>query len=245
MEKNSSHKKDNTGLIIGVIFGSLMIAVALIIIIGGIVQNNLPDERYDPVYHRYCLPDGSGCATVEKPMIYLYPEEDTDVIVKLGEPEKITTSYPKYNNGWRVFAQKDGTLVDENTGRILYGLYWEGANFPAVQSEEGFVVKGSESAAFLEEKLAILGLNERESEEFIVYWLSKLEANNYNYIHFETNELLDEYMPINVSPKPDSVIRIAMSFKGLDEPIKVVEQELMTPVREGFTLVEWGGSEIK
>ncbi len=144
-----------------------------------------------------------------------------------------------------MFAQKDGTLVDENTGRILYGLYWEGANFPAVQSEEGFVVKGSESAAFLEEKLAILGLNERESEEFIVYWLPKLEANNYNYIHFETNELLDEYMPINVSPKPDSVIRIAMSFKGLDEPIKVVEQELMTPVREGFTLVEWGGSEIK
>jgi hypothetical protein len=97
----------------------------------------------------------------------------------------------------------------------------------------------------LEEKLAELGLTEREADEFIVYWLPKLEANKYNYIRFDANEVLDKYMKLNVSPKPDTVIRIAMNYKALDAPIDVVEQKIETPARNGFTVVEWGGSEIK
>ena len=54
--------------------------------------------------------------------------------------------------------------------------------------KEGFIVKGEDTAKFLEEKLEILGLNEREAEEFIIYWLPKLEANKYNYIRFASVE---------------------------------------------------------
>ena len=67
---------------------------------------------------------------VKKPIIYLYPEETTELSVKLGKSENITCSYPKYNNGWNVIANTDGTLIDKNTGRKLYSLYWEG-----IQSE--------------------------------------------------------------------------------------------------------------
>jgi hypothetical protein len=35
-----------------------------------------------------------------------------------------------------------------------------------------------------------------------------------------------------------------MTYKALDEPIDIEEQQLETPVREGFTVVEWGGTEI-
>ena len=34
-------------------------------------------------------------------------------------------------------------------------------------------------------------------------------------------------------------------FKGLDEPIEVEEQRLDPAARAGFTVVEWGGTEIK
>jgi hypothetical protein len=51
-------------------------------------------------------------------------------------------------------------------------------------------------------------------------------------------------MPLDISPKPDSVIRITMDFKSLDNYIKVKEQELKTPERIGFTVVEWGGREL-
>ena len=48
----------------------------------------------------------------------------------------------------------------------------------------GFVVKGEDTAAFLQEKLAYLGLTPREYNECIVYWLPRLEGNPYNLISF-------------------------------------------------------------
>ncbi len=109
---------------------------------------------------------------------------------------------------------------------------------------EGFVVKGQDTISFLEEKLEILGLNEREANEFIIYWLPQMENNKYNYIRFESIEKINEYMPLEIEPKPDSLIRVLMLFKPLEKEIQVNEQELITPQRTGYTVVEWGGSKI-
>lgn len=180
-----------------------------------------------------------------KPIIYLYPTEETKVSVEVGKPENLTHTYPKYEDSWEVLAKSNGELVDLKTGRNLYALYWEGINEVKPNMNEGFVVKGEDTIEFLEEKLSILGLNEREAEEFIVYWLPKLEGNKYNFIRFQEIEEINENMPLEIKPTPDTIVRVMMEFKGLDEPIKVQEQKLETPVREGFTVVEWGGTEIK
>ncbi len=178
-----------------------------------------------------------------KPIIYLYPEEETEVSVSLGFPEKLTTVYPAYNNGWKVLARPDGSLTDLATGRGLYALYWEGTAKDLPEFKEGFVVAGADSARFLEEKLAQLGLSEREAEEFIIYWLPKLEKSPYNLIRFETIEEIEAQMPLDIYPTPDTVIRVMMDFKALGEKIAIPEQVLPeTPKREGFTAVEWGGS---
>ena len=180
----------------------------------------------------------------EKPIIYLYPTEETKVSVKVGNPERFTHTYPKYEDSWEVLAKPNGDLVDLKTGRNLYALYWEGINTVKPNMDEGFVVKGEDTISFLEEKLAILGLNEREAEEFIVYWLPRLERNKYNFIRFQTAEEINENMPLEITPKPDTVIRIVMEFKGLAKPIEVKEQKIEAPTREGFVVVEWGGTEI-
>ena len=179
-----------------------------------------------------------------KPMIYLYPEEETEVIVKLLNSKYLTTTYPKYNSSWKVLAKPNGDLYDEN-GKYYYGLYWEGNNHKAKVQKDGFVVRGEDTAKFLEEKLELLGLNEREANEFIIYWLPKLENNKYNYIRFESIEEINNYMPLEVSPEPDTIIRVLMDYKDLDEKIEVVEQELVPIKRNGFTVVEWGGSIIE
>ena len=201
---------------------------------GGVVYDD-PTDPEDP--------DDPNLWVAKKPLIYLYPTEDTQVSVKLGNPGKLTSTYPAYNGGWNVLAKKDGTLVKD--GRSYYGLYWEGANYTAKQSDEGFVVAGKDSAKFLEEKLAQLGLTEREANEMIIYWLPQLEKNAYNYIRFDLNDVMDGYMPLSVSPKPDTMIRVMMAFKPLERPVAVREQKLSTPERKGFVVVEWGGSEIK
>ena len=52
-------------------------------------------------------------------------------------------------------------------------------------------------------------------------------------------------MPLGIEPKPDTVIRVLMDWKALDEKIEVKEQKLEKTERKGYTVVEWGGSELK
>lgn len=79
-------------------------------------------------------------------------------------------------------------------------------------------------------------------EEFIIYWLPKLESNNYNYIRFATLNEINTNMPLEINPNPNTIIRVLMIFKGLEKPINVEEQKLNTHERKGFVAVEWGGT---
>ena len=184
-------------------------------------------------------------AVAAKPIIYLYPETEQVVSVSLGYPEKLTCTYPKYNDSWKVLAKPNGDLLDLKTNRSLYALYWEGKNTNNTKITEGFCVKGEDVAYFLEEKLAVLGLSDREAEEFIIYWLPKLERNKYNLIRFKTIEEINENMSLTIEPKPDTVIRVFMEFKASNKFVSLPAQELVTPERKGFVAVEWGGTEIK
>ena len=208
----------------------IIITIISIIVIGGILL----------LGYAYYL----GSQAILKPIIYLYPTEETEISVTLKYPEKITCSYPKYIDNWNVIAYPDGTLKDTKTNRELYSLYWEGKGIIKADKNEGFVVKGEDTAEFLEEKLEILGLNAKESEEFIIYWLPKMQDNKYNYIRFATMDEINEYMPLEFSVSPDSLIRVYMQYKPLNRFKNVTPQNLTTPVREGFTIVEWGGTEI-
>ena len=182
---------------------------------------------------------------VEKPIIYFYPTEEIEVNVTLGNPNNLSHTYPKYNSEkWRnVIANPNGDLEDMDTWRKLYALYREWKTYAEDSFEEWFVVKWEDTIPFLEEKLTILWLNEREAEEFIVYWLPQMENNEYNLIRFETKGEQDENMPLNITPTPDTVIRVMMDWKAIDELIDIPEQQLITPERTWFTVVEWWGSQ--
>lgn len=208
--------------------------------------------QYRECYSTSEISNLKNCGTTQteiiayKPIIYLYPEKDTEVSVKLLKDENLTCSYPKYKGEWKVLAQPNGKLKNIATNRQLYSLYYESTNNIEFKIEkEGFIVKGEDTITFLEEKLAILGLTERESEEFIIYWLPRLETNEYNYIRFATSNEINENMPLEINPNPDTIIRILMTFKGLESAIDVQEQQLETPNRTGFVAVEWGGTEIE
>ena len=58
-------------------------------------------------------------------------------------------------------------------------------------------------------------------------------------------EEINPNMPLEFSVQPDTLIRVLMTFKGLNKPIYVEEQQLEIPKRIGFVAVEWGGTEIK
>lgn len=187
-----------------------------------------------------CRPEPS--AVVAKPVIYLYPEEETDVTVTLDFDGALTSTYPAYEEGWTVLARPDGTLRDPDTGRSYYCLFWEGISRREYDFSSGFVVPGEETAAFLEDALDRLGLTEREAQEFIIYWLPRMEENAWNLISFQ-GAAYTEGAVLTVDPAPDTVLRVFMAWKGLDQPVELPPQQLSAPERAGFTLVEWGGAE--
>ena len=177
-----------------------------------------------------------------KPVIYLYPEEEVQVSVTLNYKGELTSTYPAYEGGWTVTARPDGTLTDEE-GREYYCLFWEGETDVKYDFSKGFVVKGEETEAFLEDALATLGLTDKEANEFIIYWLPRMEGNPYNLISFQ-NELYTDSARLAIDPVPDSVLRVFMAWKGLTKPVDVEEQILEPFERTGFTVVEWGGCEV-
>ena len=106
---------------------------------------------------------------------------------------------------------------------------------------EGFVVPGAETEAFLREKLAYLGLTPREYNDFITYWVPRMQDNPWNLVTF-VGEQYEQLAPLEISPAPDSILLVHMVYQPLEAPVEVREQQLTPFARECFTVVEWGGS---
>ena len=183
-----------------------------------------------------------------KPVIYLYPEQETKVNVQLTFNGTLTSTYPTLPpEGWTVTAQPDGTLTDEE-GRSYRYLFWEGVADVDWKQDSGFLVKAEDAREFLEESLTRLGLNELEQNDFITYWLPKLEKNGESFVTFAAEQYTDNAI-LTVTPQPDSVLRVQMLISKVDDSNraafqKLPEQELPRFEREGFVLVEWGGTDL-
>lgn len=182
-----------------------------------------------------------GPVVAEKPVIYLYPEAETDVKIELDYNGALLCTYPEYDGGWSVIASPDGTLRDAVTGKEYSYLFWEGVVDIEWDMTRGYVIKGSETADFLEETLTKMGLSPRERNDFITYWLPRMANNPYNLITFQ-NELYIESAVLSITPIPDSVLRVFMVYQPLEKPIEVEEPEIQPFEREGFAVVEWGGA---
>ena len=180
---------------------------------------------------------------VDKPIIYLYPEEPTLCSVKVTLNGELTCTYPAHGeHGWQDFtAYPDGTLIFPD-GKEYYALYWEGIQHTEWDFSSGFCVRGEDTATFLEWALAAQGLTARESNEFIMYWLPLMQDNAYNVISFQTTAYTDGAL-LDIDPAPDSLLRVFMAWYATDEAVDVEPQTFHGFDREGFTVVEWGGSQ--
>lgn len=180
--------------------------------------------------------------TFAKPVIYLYPEEKTEVSVRIEWEGALDCTYPLYQDGWHVLASPDGTLENLSDGRTYSYLFWDGHMDADFDMSRGFVIKGEDTASFLQNILYRMGLTESEANDFIVYWLPHMQKNPYNLITFQ-NEAYTELVHLEITPQPESVLRVFMVFQALNAPIEIESPEIVYFERNGFTAVEWGGGE--
>lgn len=182
----------------------------------------------------------------------MYPSVETEISLSIKADEFIAV-YPQFNAGkstWKVTARPDGSLLDEK-GKVYPYLFWEAPCTHLVDSikaktnerDEGTVVARDDVASFLNSSLEKIGLNDFERCDFITYWLPKLISTPFVLVRFHFEEY-EKAFPMEVSPTPDTLIRVMMSYKKLDEapPIDSIRQQKIPHFdRKGFTIVEWGG----
>lgn len=183
----------------------------------------------------------SSCGGVAKPVLYLYPKKKTKIKISFEHPEYLETTYPKFNGTWEVTANSNGDLRDKND-KYYYGLYWDEKKVHNVDFSTGYYVEDKKAIDFLEGKLEYLGFNEREANEFIMYWLPILEKNKRSLVYFELTEERESYNKIKISPRPDSLLRLVIHIKKVEKEIEIPKQNLTRFKRKGFVVVEWGGT---
>ena len=192
-----------------------------------------------------------------KPVLYVYPEREQSLTVSLDVEGELGTVYPAPDTqettdlgtqaSWSVTASPDGTLTDEG-GRTYPSLFWDG-EMTLEAPEQGFIVAREDAVPFLEEKLALLGLTDKEAADFITFWAPQIRANEYTFVSFDASSytaharysFTDE---AGNQVVPDTFIRVFMTIRAADANEEVTPQVFgPTPTRSGFTAVEWGGTE--
>lgn len=193
-----------------------------------------------------------------KPAVYLYPEKETVVNIKVSITNGfLTYTDPLYlkDTGWNVLAKPSGELtylshmLADSKGEVNYPtnqfpyLYYEGKiqDASAIKPDTGFIKSMDELSSFFDEILPKLGLNPKETGEFKDYWLKALSNSPYYFIGIVPQETLNTNEPLTITPKEDTMIRVRLFFQGLDAPTPIQEPIIHTPTRTGFTVVDWGG----
>ncbi|MFT5778217.1 MAG: hypothetical protein ACI837_001173 [Crocinitomicaceae bacterium] len=183
---------------------------------------------------------------IDKPVIYLYPEKETVVSVDMDIKGDVSFTYPQLDGTWDFIAHPNGDLVfDDNTYNYLFWESQQDYHLSSSELEEGFVVTKAEVVSFLEEKLTEAGLSSKEQADFITYWGPRLTAHEMTFVRFEFNETCNRYAELRISPKPDNIYRIYISWMPIYQTMNVSPQKIEKMTRKGFTVLEWGGFEAK
>jgi len=177
-----------------------------------------------------------------KPAIYLYPERKTEINVSVFPQGEMFLTIPPYpKTGWDVVAESNGDIYYQNN-RYDYLYYEAGIPDQLIQKpDQGYVIAYDERAQFLQDLVTKLGLNAKETKQFVEYWAPILPKSPYYFVGIVPQSTLHEISPVLISPKPKNLIRVTLYFQALKEKERVSPPVILPVQRDGFTAVEWGG----
>jgi len=173
-----------------------------------------------------------------KPNIYIYPEYEVDLSVRLTFPNggRVTVSEPEYDDGWSVNVSDSGLIDDEFTF-----LFYECKIPDYCQYDEGWIIEESELRTFFDTELRSLRFNEFEIGDFLNYWMPLLKDHDEYLIYPQYSETLEQIVTIDCDVEPDFVNRVwyvVREYSGVEEPPVTPDSEIFS--REGFHIMEWG-----
>jgi hypothetical protein len=196
------------------------------------------------------IPEFDEMIMVDKPVIYLYGSEKQNAKIKIKPKGAFTFTYPLIgsNNIWDATISDKGIIVGNKIFPYLfYETKMQDLTFTNCDDIlEGSVVSKLEVISFLEESLTKLNLNSNEKTDFITYWAPKMILHEKMFVQFWTEKQYDRIATIKVHPQPENMLRVFMVYAPIENGIVIESspQQLHPVNRNGFTVIEWGGSEL-
>jgi len=206
-----------------------------------------------------------------KPAIYLYPPKQETVKVQVTPEGSFTYTNPTYpSGGWEVTASPDGTLYTTSSGMLPSSFYNIAADVVGTETLQAFGMDGLQKYSYLyyeakipnndiqvpttgyvvaydrlpslfDQLLPKLGLQGKEITEFKQYWSNALVRSPYYFVGVMNEKALQTIEPLEITPHPDTLIRVRLYFEPLMQKKTVQAPTITTPRRTGFTVAEWGG----
>ena len=188
-----------------------------------------------------CKPDDDeecNSSQVDKPNIYIYPNEKIQLTVKLDFPMggEIVTSIPEYGTGWNVLVDTTGLM--DNTYSYLF---YESIQPDIWQRNYGWSIKTADLDLFFRKNMTEYGFKGREIEDFVDYWIPRLKDSPFYSIYPQTKNLIDNVIKFDFSKQPDNLLRLFYVIKGNNQlQERLIEPRIDNFNREGYFVTEWG-----
>jgi len=207
------------------------------VFIGLILLSTIPFQSCEP-------DDGEEEDTSQiiayKPNIYIYPNEETQLLVSIYFPKggDILTSVPEYGNGWNINVDTNG-LIDKTYNYLFY----ESKQPDIWQKSYGWIIKQADLEKFFKENMINYGFYGNEIQDFIEYWMPRLIDHKFYIIYPQNSLIINKAIELRFSKEPEKILRLFYVVHGyytnpnikltVPRPDKIFD-------RKGFFVTEWG-----
>ncbi len=178
-------------------------------------------------------------SVVRKPNIYIYPEQEMELSVRIDFPMggSIITSLPEYGNGWEI-AIKPGGLINNQFNYLFY----ESTQPDIWQQNKGWIIQKTNLETFFRKNMTNYGFYGQEINDFIDYWIPQMNDYPYYAVYPQTADRIKDVIELNISKQPDKMLRLFYLVKGFRNfPTETpLEPKIPAFKREGFFVAEWG-----
>ena len=156
--------------------------------------------------------------------------------------------------------QKEDSFIISTSGKKYSYLFWEAttisqeANSLFIRAMDNYYIFSSEEVCDrLDDILIVKGLNTRERQDLITFWMPELTSKEFCLISFLNNNVYESIASLDVDPAPKRTLRIFMVFKPVDSIegyhrcANLLEEEEKFD-REEFKdslVVEWGAMNLE
>lgn len=186
------------------------------------------------------------------PSIHIYPTQTQNVSVSVNPLGGVAYANPIFSSQtdttWNVIASPDGNITTENSIKTDH-LYYEfdrrkvsAALSAKHDTSYGYVILKQDIDQFVASLSQKVGLNTQEEKDLASELKRETATLSAKYlkVSFVEQSLLDEVLPINISPKPQQTYRLMLYIESTSSLYSLPAPRLERVWRNGYTVVETG-----